>query len=177
MKKSLLAFVAVLCYMMAATVFTACGKDDDKTDSGGSTQKQVVSIYYEFTVGQAYLDFYDVYCIYTDANGVVQNEKCTSAANYYKQSVDYDKAPSSYEFSVIGIPKDPLPEIDPDASYDVSHSYVTSVCVKPSADSDKTTKIIMGSSNTSTRQTKGSALKEAIAKGQREIVMKQTGTK
>ena len=167
--------VAVLCYMMTAAVFTACSKDDDN-GSGGGDQKSVVSIYYEFSLGQAYFDFYDIYCVYTDVNGVVQREKCTSKA-YYSKTVEYDKAPNTYEFSVIGIPKSPLPNIDPDASYDVSHGYNVNVCVKSSADAVGTTKIIMSSINSISRQTKGSALKETLAKGEREIIPKQTGTK
>ena len=177
MKKCMMMFAAVFCCAMIATVFTACSKDDDDNDSGGVAQNKVVSIYYEFTVGKAYMDYYDVYCIYTDENGVVQKEKCTSAANYYKKIVDYDKAPSSYEFSVIGIPKEPLPDIDPEGTYDISSSYNLNVCVKPSADLDKTIKTIITSSSSASRTTKGSLLKEALAKGQREIVAKKTGTK
>lgn len=178
MKKSLLTFVALLCYMMTATVFTACSKDDDKSDSGGATQKQVVRIYYEFTLGQAYLDYYDVYCTFTDVDGVVQKVVCTAKAYKYDEVVDYDKAPNSYEFSVVAVPKNPLPDIDPEGVYDVSHSYAVDVCVRNSSDLAKITKTIMkGSNSGNNRQSKGSALKGVIEEGQRDIVKKLTGTK
>lgn len=177
MKKYLMTMVAVLCYMMTATVFTACNKDDDKTDSGETSQKQVVSINYVFTLGQAYLDYYDVYCYYTDVDGIVQTEVCTAKAYKYEKVVDYDKAPKSYEFSIVAIPKNPLPDIDAEGVYDVGHSYAVNVCVRPASDLEKITKTIMSGGNTINTQTKGSALKSVIEKGQRDIVSKVTGTK
>lgn len=114
---------AVLCCAMTTTVFTACSSDDDDTKSGGSNKKYVVAMYFDFTLEQDLMNFFDVYCTFTNVKGEVQTVQCTSLKNYYNQTVDYDKAPDNYEFSIYAVPKKEIPTIDAEATYHFKCEY------------------------------------------------------
>ena len=175
MKKIMMTLAAVLCCAMA-TVFTSCSKSND-SDGDDKPSSNVVTVLYRFTVGQAYIDYFDVHCIFTDINGNVNDYLCTGPANEYYDVVAYDKAPQNYEFSVIAYPKANHPAIDPEGKYDVSCNYVTGVNVRTSADAQGTLKIIMGKSYTETKQVKGSRLATMLEEGEQVIIPKITGTK
>ena len=176
MKKLMMTLAAVLCCAMTTTVLTSCNSDDSD-DESTAPQNNVVTVFYEFTLGQAYMDFYDIYCTYTDVNGKVQMVQCTAKTNYYSESVAYDKAPDNYEFSVRAVPKTSHPTIVPDSTYDMSEKYTVSVAVRPSADANLVYRLIMDKVKTKTTKVRGSRLAEQLEASEVKIIEKVTGSK
>ncbi|MBO4802675.1 MAG: hypothetical protein J5545_12565 [Bacteroidaceae bacterium] len=123
MKKFILTLAAALCCALTTTVFTACGSDDDDTKPNGSDTKYVVNMYFDVALEQGLYDFCDVYCTFTNKDGEVQTIQMPGPKGKYDQTVDYDKAPEDYEFSMYAVPKEKLPEIDTTAAYDFHFTY------------------------------------------------------
>lgn len=176
MKKMMMAAVALICMMMCVSL-AACSSSDDNNDSPADTQ--VVTLSYSAEVGSAFLDFFDVYMIYTDAAGVVQKKAFTTTKCSYSDVVTYDKAPKDYKFSVVAYPKESHPVVDESRTdYDVSHSYNVTVGVKASASATGMTQIIILQSYSSgSRKTSGKRIQEYLGKTEHVIATELTGTK
>lgn len=69
MRKNLLAFAAILCCATAATVFTACGSNDDNETSSTDTKPSNVAIQVSFTETEDILKYCDVSIEYNDGTG------------------------------------------------------------------------------------------------------------
>lgn len=69
MRKNLLAFAAILCCATAATVFTACGSNDDNENSSTDTKPSNVAIQVSFTETEDILKYCDVSIEYNDGTG------------------------------------------------------------------------------------------------------------
>ena len=120
---------AVLCCALTTSVFTACGSDDDDLKPNGSDTKYTVKMYFDIALAQGLYEFCDVYCTFTNKDGEVVTIQCPEKG-YYDQTVDYDKAPDNYEFSVYAVPKEKLPEIDSLATYSFKLQYYVNYSVR-----------------------------------------------
>lgn len=119
MKKLLFLLASVL--MMAATtmVYSACSTDNDDDDP---VAPNIVSIEYAATLGDAWMQFYDITITYTTDEGTkTETYLGPEPFHFVKQNIPASLAPKTYMMTVEIKPKYPMPEFDPIGNYNFSY--------------------------------------------------------
>lgn len=79
--KKMLTLAAILCCAMTATVFTACGSDDDNSSEPAKDPASTAVMNCTLYTNDAALESFDYYVKYYDANGKEVSEKITWSEN------------------------------------------------------------------------------------------------